>query len=269
MPPPTVERDPRQPYTVAVVSLTDGAGRTTVAANLASALSQEGRRSFAIDLNPANQLSSLFGMDPHQKLGLIYNGLTTDHLRAFGSGTICVPFGRSEHKWIGDFESFLEREPTWLFNKLISVSPIECDTWVIDVPVREGALMKQALALADLVIVVVTPKALESETARAWDALVQRTVRRAARGASVHYVLNRFDSRRTEDRMALSVWRGKLGAAFLPFTIQEDVAVSRSADHRSLLVQAAPESQVVADMNSIAEWVLSRKRGAQDPKSSR
>ena len=134
-----------------------------------------------------------------------------------------------------------------------------CDVLVLDTEPRSSALWKQALTLADQVLVVVTAGGAPLETVLATEVILEDCLTAEGRPPAT-YLINRFDGRRQGDRSALAMLRTRLGTRVLPFTMQEDAAVRRAQAEGQLLAQSSAGSQVVADFNAIADWVIGRRR---------
>jgi cellulose synthase operon protein YhjQ len=263
---PTFAKDPRIPWTVAVVSTRPGIGRTTVAANLAVALAQDVWRSVAISLDARNDLPAHFGMDPSQKFGVANMTQPIDHIRWHNHGVSCIPFGATDVAALTDLDSVLAEDDRWLEKRLLPLSAGSSELWVLDTPANNPVLLRQALSLSDLVLVVLSPDAETSAGLAETDATITEHTDALGKNPPC-YVMNRFDSRRSLDRHTLSAVRGVLRDRLAP-TIHEDVSVQETLDAGRLLVQTAAYSQVVADLAALADWLNSRRAADESSRSS-
>jgi cellulose synthase operon protein YhjQ len=247
----------RRPLTVAVIGLSRGVGRTTIAANLAAALSQRLARAVVIGLDPRNDLTTHFGGFEKQ-IGLVNRSTPLDRLRSIKSGTVCIPFGANSPASVREVEELLADDPGWLEERLLPTVINASEMWILDTPAAEGVLLDSALALSDIVVIATT---CDSE-----DLSAMARLEEGLRSESLHsqhlppYVLlNRFDNRRDIDRAAQASLVQHWGSRLVPVTIHEDVIVKNAAASRSLVMQVAPNAQVTADFAALADWVRSRK----------
>ena len=222
---------------VAVASLERGAGRTTLAANLATAVGRRGVRAAAIDLDPRD----------HARL----------HFRA---ATPSIRLPGSAVQWTERSVGYVPygRDPVGVIETLAEGSGVV----FLDTPAQPSPALEQALAEADEVLVVVRASPAAAETFRATEALLARWRRPAWRRTRARYVVNHFDARRKVDRDSLAALRAVAGTRLLAHAVQQDEAV-RTALARGRCVQdEAPGSQVVADLQAIA-----RDYGASDART--
>ncbi len=219
---------------VAIVSLQEGAGRTTVAANLSRALSRAGRSCVAVDCDPKNALAR--------------------HFSASGRGSVAprevlvLAAGSDDGAGAGS----IAPGPGWLRSRL-AASPPGGSAAVLDTPAAESFWLRLALAAADDVIAVLRPGEGVTDAARCTAELV------AEHGRAPIVVLNQFDAGRAGDRelwfQLRAAWRGTA-----PLPVHFDPVVPEAgAAGRSLLDEAA-DSQVVLDFARLAELVLARER---------
>jgi cellulose synthase operon protein YhjQ len=248
----------RRAFTIAVISLRGGSGRTTVAANLAATLSQQGRRALAVDADPQNALQLHFGVDPSEGLGLSHKGVLSrdvaQFLVRFRGGAGCIPFGRlTAHEAVG-LELATSLEPDWLRARLDDLVPPEAEVVVLDTPAAPSPWTEQALAMSDATLVLLRPDAASYATLPAVEDLLDASVVGDAR-ANARYLVNGYDERRELDRDVLAALRGQLSGRALPFFVHADDVVAEALARRRLLTVDGGASQAVADLRVLAEWV--------------
>ncbi len=245
--------------TIAVVSLAGGTGRSTIAANLAATLGQNGRAVVAADLDPQNALGLHFGLEGGESFGLFSANLAPQEvalwLARFRSAAAVLPFGPLTGAQIAGLEAASAREPQWLQKRLAAFVPNETEFLVLDTPARASPWLKQALTLADTVLVVLGPDAAGYATLPATEALLDEWVPGGQGRRRARYLVNKFDARRALDRDVLSSLRGVIPERTFARAIHADEVVSESLARRRLVVREGPESQVVAELSALAEWV--------------
>jgi chromosome partitioning protein len=244
---------------IAIVSLAPGTGRTTLAANLAEALVQAGHRCIAIDLDPAGALGSHFGVEEAGEVGIVDPLPRSAALRVLRPrhGLAFVPFGRCSRDQLARLEDLVAASPCWL-DERIAPFDSEWDAVVLDTPSRACPWLFQALAVATRVLVVLAPDRESCATVPDLELLVSRV--RPESPAAARYVVNRYDARRSAHREILAALRGALGNRIAPSPIQADGRVQLALSHRRCLVEEAADSQVVADLQALAEWTTGLDR---------
>jgi cellulose synthase operon protein YhjQ len=245
-------------HCVALVGIHGGAGKTTLAANLAQALSQNGRSALAVDLDPQGALPLHFGIESDEPTGLLQSALThqslAEWLARFRSGPAVLPFGKLTAALQTSLETTLARDPAWLIRRLQALIPEDREFVLLDLPAATHPLFRSAIAAADTVLVVLSAEPSAYATLPQLESLLDECVPAGGRRLA-RYVLNRFDARRAFDRDLFASLRGMMGARAVPFAIHADPAVSEALARRKLLMQEAADSQVVASLGNLADLV--------------
>ncbi len=254
-------------FTTALISLAGGTGRSTLVANVTAALGQNGRQAMAVDLDPQNGLGLHFGMDPAEVIGLVSPNLSSvgvhTWLARFRGGAAVFPFGRLDSAQLATLESVVAEDTTWVQQRLKSVVPAQTEFLLLDTPAVQGPWVKAALSFADAVIVVLQPNATAYATLPAVEALLSEHHPHGNRHA--RYLLNGFDARRSLDRDIFGSLRGMLGDRAFAFPVQGDSIVPEALARRKLIVQEAADSQVVAALAGLAEWLETEAAGRMEP----
>lgn len=223
------------PVAIAIASTATGVGKTTISANLASAIARAGWRCWACDLDPRRELAFHFGFEPQRVSG---GGPGTSPPRPVRlPGGVYVPFGRARG---GD-------RVAW-----------DCDVLVVDTPAPPSPEVGMAIAGAHEILVPLRPDDAAYETVIATEAFLARCCAGGRGRTVVTYLVNAYDARLPGHREIWAALRGHLGPDIFPFPIQWDEAVREARASRRPIERLAPESQVVADMASLAEWLLAR-----------
>jgi chromosome partitioning protein len=247
------------PAVVAVASLKGGVGRTTLTANLAGALAQAGRRCLAADLDPQNGLGVHFG---RTSVGAGLADLHTDVVDRRDRGEPAfVPFG------IRSAEDTLAADPTWLARRLQALGG-GCELVLLDTPAQRGPWLTAALALADLVLVVVTPDPACYATLPAMEELLLETRGDRPR-LGAHYVVNRFDAASLVGRDVLAAMRASFPRRLAPVVVHQDEAVREAVGRQRTIFREATHSQVIADLTELCDWVVARVGGAVESRPLR
>ena len=238
--------------TVAIVSPSGGAGRSTVVAHLATLLARRHRSVLAIESDPANVLGFYLGLDHSSDHGLLPAILAGQHWAgdAFKSaeGVMFVPFGRSEPRDLARFQQHLLQKPHWLAQGIDRLAFDE-GVVLIDTPRYPSLFMEQACQAADIVLVLLTAEPLSLV------ALEQVERHLAEMGKQARYVATRISPVRVlhSDILALSMQR--LGKRLIPYRIHEDVAVPEAFAKGVMVTDYAPHSQTSHDLHGLCAWL--------------
>jgi cellulose biosynthesis protein BcsQ len=242
---PAPRRRPRG-RAVAFLSPVPGAGRTTLAAAVSSALSLGGATVIALDADPADRLAAALGA-PGGGPGLA-DAAQGDALRPRPArgGAGVVPFGGPRAGDVNEVEARLAGAPLWLDDEVSSLLT-RVDLVVLDTAAAPSPWRAQALAAADEAIMVLRPGDDVPAQILAARGMVDEAGPR--RRPSVRWVLNAFDATWPAHRRSVGALRALLGERLLPL-VHEDPVVVRAAGGD--LLEVAPESQAVADVQALA-----------------
>jgi cellulose biosynthesis protein BcsQ len=213
---------------LALVSLVQSVGRTTLAALLAARLARRGVRAVALDLDPLGQLAEHFRGRPRLDL---------------------PPDEQSVVEWLEPGCGYVSfgHDPASV------IDAGNCDVLLLDTPAGASVQVEQVLVEADEVLIVARPDRATLEALKATEELATRPLLRSWRKSRARYLVNRFDGRRARDRDALALLRHSLGARLLSRPVQEDAAVRAALAAGRRLEELAPQSQVLADLDTVTD----------------
>lgn len=234
--------------TIAIVSPAGGAGRSTVTAALASLLVARHHAVLALECDPRNVLGYHFGMRGAARDGLsayLANpapgawaaaGMRSD------DDVLFVPWG------LADVDC-PAAEPDWLARRIAQVAMPPGGAVLIDTPPWPSPHAAQAIAAADLVLVLVPPQPEVCLTLRRLsDAL-------AARGKSARYVATRLQPARPLHADIVTLLRATLGEAMLACPVHEDSGIPEAFARSENFCRSVPHSQAAHDLQGLASWV--------------
>ncbi|HJW55475.1 MAG TPA: cellulose biosynthesis protein BcsQ [Burkholderiaceae bacterium] len=244
--------------TVAILGAVGGAGATSVAAHLAAALFRQGHDVLALDCCPDNRLRLYFGMSLYDE-----TGWATEYLQGnnwFGAGYVdadgheFVPFGQ-----LADGNAFdqicarLRAQPQWLAAQIEALHKTPDAIAVCDCPRVPDALRDQAIAAADLILLVASPDSVSYS-------VVADLLQRAAGDGlpELWVVLNGFDASRRLDRDIALLLRSRHGQRFAPVVIHRDESVREALACKQTVFRFAPSCQAAHDYSALGTWTLSR-----------
>jgi cellulose synthase operon protein YhjQ len=237
---------------IAIVSATGGCGRTTLAATLASISTRMGSEAIALDWDPANVLPMHLGAGEPPDDGLARQatrGREAVALQA-ADGTLALPYGTIEGPALLDMERRLTSEPDWLRARLDELD-LPSDGWVfIDTPRWPSVHARQAVRAADAVMVL-----MQADTP-AIDFAVPLLRQMAGRRALA--VVNLYDPARDLQADVFASLHERLGDALCQQAIHRDAAIPEALARRSSVLDAAPHSQVVHDLQALMQWLCAR-----------
>lgn len=236
-----------------VIGTSGGAGASTVAAHLAAARTARKKDTLALDFSPNNVLRLHFAMPWEDGTGFApcLLGDTPWHEAAYRSsgGTSFVPFGQlRDDAELARVEDWLAQHPHWLADSLDEIE-LDADALVVcDCPQAFPALYKQALQLADLILIVMTPDPLSYHNAT-------RMAQAAPDGKETSILLNGFNPARDLDRDILSLLRANYKERLAPVIIHQDESLREAFACKRNVLDFAPSSQTAYEFQALATWL--------------
>ncbi|HKT99249.1 MAG TPA: cellulose biosynthesis protein BcsQ [Paraburkholderia sp.] len=242
--------------TVAIVSATGGAGRTTLTAALASLLAARSHAALAVECDPRNVLALHFGLRESAREGLVThlrdaNPAGDSWARAAlqsDDGVLVLPWGSAPQE-DDDGAAHLHAHRSWLRERLARVDLPANGIALIDAAPWPGPHARQAIDAADLVLGVLTPDATTCATLPRFAAALARAGKRAA------FVANAIVPARPLHTDLVALLRARLGPAMLPYLVHADTGVPAALAGGAHFCKSAPASQAAHDLNGIASWL--------------
>ena len=239
-----------------------GVGKTTLTANLASTLAglqTSSQRVLAIDLDPQNALRFHHRIHFSDKRGLVpaaLNGTPLEQALYQGPYRVdCLPYGATTESQRQSFEAELARKPTWLRDALDGLNR---QTVLVDTPPGPTIYMRQALAAADLVLVVLLADAASFATLEAMRRYVDDYCPPDQPRPPMNYVVNQVDSTKMLNRDVVVVLRSSLRNRAQLWSVHYDTAVEEArACHQPVSVYN-PRSTAAQDLGGLAQWLTTR-----------
>jgi len=255
--------------TVAIVSTSGGAGRTTLTAELASLLAARKHPALALECDPRNVLGFHFGMReiPDDGLGAYLDAATADAWARAGQRSdddvLFVPWGSRAGPAPANAAANAAAiaSPDWLRRLLAQVDLPAHGVTLIDSTPWPSPYANQAVSAADLVLVLAPA---QPETCLTMQRLVDAL---AAQSKTVRYVATRLQPARQLHVDIVALLQAMLGEAMLPYHIHEDSSVGEALARSESFCRSTPHSQAAHDMNGLASWLSAWIDGAaQEPR---
>lgn len=235
---------------VAFLSFAGGAGKTTLATALARLLSAHHRQVLIADCAICPTVLHYFG-PKMQRLGPV-------HFFFPPEGTDGLP--------VGILRLGLSELQSLEFVNL--VRQVESDEGIIffDLPTVQTELSSEMLSYFDYIVVPLTPT-LHSVSSLP---IVRQLCEKAYisdYSSRVRYVLNQFDSSRALHCEIRERLEQTLGQALLPTVVSYESRCEEALARGLTIVDYCPESAILKDLRSMAEWVESCRQAAVHTRS--
>ncbi|MCZ2496865.1 cellulose synthase operon protein YhjQ [Xylophilus sp. Kf1] len=246
---------------LAIASAKGGVGKTTVTANLAVALSLAGCPVLVADLDPQNALRLHFGLPPGEIDGLARATLAGTPWRASCErserGVAVLPYGVINETDRLLFEGHLAAHPQWLGEHLAGLGMVRHAVVLIDTPPGPSIYLRQALAAADMALLVTLPDAASYSALPMMENLIaSHTGDREAFAGHLH-LINQSDTTRRLTADVAQVMRERFGPRFVG-SVHRDQSVAEALAYDQNIFEYARDSQAAADLMEIAQTVLAR-----------
>lgn len=232
---------------VAFVSPLGGVGRTTLTAHCATLLAGYGAPVLALELSGQNTLGLHLGLSKPPETGW------QDAVRAgrwWAEGALETAAGL--HLLLhGAWAPQAVLPPNWLAGQLAELDWPDTGIAVLDTPALPAPLAQQALAWADLALLVLdaAPRAVRAHA----EMLAWMQKRAPAQRWAV--VVTGVDPRSSTRRNALAALRRQWGERLLPYVLHQDEHVPQAQEQALCVHQTAPQAQAAHDLQGIAGWI--------------
>lgn len=246
---------------IGVVSMKGGVGKTSVTANLATAMSTKlgpGRVS-VVDLDPQNALHWHFGLEGPETAGVCKQSLHGADWGGVavttGFNVICLPYGMTSERDREAFETLLADQPDWIGQQIKHTGLDKDGVVLIDTPPGSSVYLKQVCACADLVLIVLLADAGSYATIPAMESWLDEMSVLRPQLRSV-YVLNQVDRSDSFNRDVADLLQQHLGARLAPIGIHCDEAVGEALAFQQPVLAYDPHGQASHDLARLAAWMI-------------
>ncbi len=249
---------------IAIVSAKGGVGKTTLTANLATALQREGVATLlVVDMDPQNALGLHFGADPRSLAGVSRASLAGEDWGSVcvqsPSGVHVLPYGVVNESDRVAFERHLDAHPNWLVQQLQGLELPEDAVVLIDTPPGPSVYMQQALSTAQVVVVVSLPDAASYAALALMQRLVHTYCAPRPDFSETLYVLNQVDGARQLSKDITRVMQDNLGERLVG-VVHEDQAVREALAYDQSVLEYDPQGQAADDLRKCARVLAQRLR---------
>jgi cellulose biosynthesis protein BcsQ len=226
-------------------SVSGGAGKTNLVANLGCALASAGESALLVESSPVAVLPYYFGASESR----------TGVARTFASDSEHAPVHVLTLDWD---ECGCGPTPCQQVYEAIMTFGKERLRVILDVSSDPADVLRQILPLEPVVIVPVVPDTRSVLGLKVIEDLLDHQRQTASSKGPRHYfLLNRFDSSQTLHRNIREMMQKRFGDKLLPFVIRESSLVDEALAHGVSVVDYAPGSGVAQDIHALMEWVRS------------
>lgn len=245
---------------VSIISPKGGVGKTTVAANLAAAIAQQGRRPLLVDLDPQNATRLYHQMPLEDSRGLAVQSLLdepwADAVYEGPYGADCLPYGTITEADRSGVEALIDDQPDWLESGLASLELDSDRVVLIDSPPGGTVYLSPALRAADLVLFVLLPDAASFVTLPTMDRWLAEFSAPPGHSREAFYLLNRMNNARSLCRDVHAAMKEQLGDRLCPQLVHFDSAVEEALASQQPVTEYAPDGVAAKDFQSLGAWVV-------------
>jgi len=241
---------------LAFISGKGGVGKTTLAANIAIALGQRGKRVLAIDLDPQNSLRLHLGMDPNETAGFVREGIAAESVFDSPFGVNFIPFGTVSETELEEFETALRSRPNWVRDGIDTLDPASFDFVILDTPPGPTVFLELALHAAHRALIIILADAASFTTVPKILSLVDQYTGERASFFDANLVINQMPDQGQLGHQVRSALYENYPGRIVPMAIHRDAAVSEALAFERPVLQYEPGSKASLDIQYLCSWLL-------------
>ncbi len=254
---------------VACVNQKGGVGKTTICANLAFALAQQGFKILVLDMDPQGHLGQSFGFFQNNRPGIdsVLTGQETikNVTITLSENLSFVPAGPGLQK--------LESTPMGkgrglLLKKAVKRQISDYDFIMLDCPPSSGFLVVNALAVADELLIPVTPDYFGMSGLSLLLSTIQNFERVLGKYKHRWFVVSRMQKRRLS-REVLSKLEYYFGKELIPTQITERALLAECPSYGKPIMAYAPSSPSSNEFEALARHIINHEEELDDKQKSR
>ncbi|MCJ8169333.1 cellulose biosynthesis protein BcsQ [Pseudomonas sp. A3.4] len=221
-----------------------------MAANIAAALHKVGRPVLAIDLDPQNALHHHFQPEGEvsEEQGVVrFEQDWREQAVPTKDGVFVLPYGLGDEAQRRIFEAQLADDPLWLAYRLSDLELSEGAVVVIDTPPGPSVYLQQALAVANVALVVSLADAASYTALPMIDRLIASYTDERDDFAGTAYVVNQIDPSRQLNKDITHVMHGLLGDRLIG-RITRDQSISEALAYNRNVMDYDPHGRGCRDI---------------------
>ncbi len=247
-------------FTLAMVSCKGGVGCTTLAASLATVLTQRNYKVLTVDFDPQNTLCMHLSHAGPSEDGFVRRLAQGDAWEAAAlqnaDGVYFLPFGQVDETGRRRVEQMLAEQPDWLQQRIDDIDWGPESIAIIDSAKGPCVYTQQAVRAAHFALNVVLSDAASYMTIPVSETVLEDYSRGARHFCGSAYVINQANATRTLRKDILASLAQQLGKRLVPCPIHQDEAVAEALAAARCVSSYAPQSQAAHDIQGLADWVL-------------
>jgi cellulose synthase operon protein YhjQ len=226
---------------VAIFSVAGGAGKTSLTANLARALSARGEPVLAVETSAFGTLPFYFGA----------RDLRPGAVRTFASNVGDVPIQLLS---LDTEQQGKDRPAHWLQRELYRASR-EASRILIDVSGGFHGIIEEVLQLNPAVVIPVLPERSAVATLQAVDAAFRTRQEHQGEPVQPYFLLNQFDPTLPLHQDVRQMLARTFGDRLLPLVVHRSPLVGEALAEGLTVLDYAPTAPSVEDIQRLAGWI--------------